>query len=140
MREHIARLTSDSAVYGLSTIVGRFLNFLLVPFYTNVFPTDAYGIVTVVYSFVAFLNVLLAGGFDTAFMRFLERRQGEERARVFSTAFWPVAASAASCAFVIIAFRDPIAAGLHIRPEWKAIVPLTAGILFLDALNVVPFA
>ncbi len=62
MFSHIKRLGADTAVYGISTIVGRFLTFLLVPFYTNVLSTGQYGIVATLYSYIAFLNVVYSYG------------------------------------------------------------------------------
>jgi len=140
MKEHIARLTSDSAVYGISAVLGRFLNFLLVPFYTNIFPADEYGLVTVAYSFIAFLNVVYALGFETAFMRFLEARREADRADVFSAPFWTIAAAAAAFSAAIALSENPLSDALLIPREWSAIVPLSAAILALDALNVIPFA
>jgi O-antigen/teichoic acid export membrane protein len=140
MKSPLARLTGDSAVYGISTILGRFLNFLLVPFYTNVFPASEYGIVTVVYSALAFLAVLYTAGMEPAYMRFLEQGDADRRRAVFGTAFWSVAALAAVLTGVLLLFSDAACAALEIRPVWSAIVPLAAATLAVDALNAIPFA
>ena len=59
MREKIRELTKDTAIYGISTIVGRFLGFLLVPFYTHFISPGAMGIYTNIYAYLAFLNIVL---------------------------------------------------------------------------------
>ena len=82
----LKKLASQSATYGLSTIVGRFLNYLLVPLYTNVFTTGEYGIVTELYSYVAFLAVLFTYGMETAFFRFASKLK-EEFSAWYATSF-----------------------------------------------------
>jgi O-antigen/teichoic acid export membrane protein len=68
--EALKQLSKDTAVYGVSTIVGRFLNFLLVPFYTNIFLPEEYGIITNIYAFIAILNIIFIYGMDAAYLRF----------------------------------------------------------------------
>jgi O-antigen/teichoic acid export membrane protein len=140
MKEKLKRLSGDSAVYGVSTILGRFLNFLLVPFYTNVFPASEYGIVTVVYSFVAFLTILFTFGLEPAYMRFLTERGESERKDVFSTALWAIAGMSAVFAGGLLLFAGPLSGLIGIPHAWRAIVPLAALTLAVDALNTIPFA
>ena len=66
----IKSLAKDTAIYGVSSIVGRFLNWLLVPLYTVMFPVEEYGVVTFVYSVVALVMVILIYGMETGFFRF----------------------------------------------------------------------
>ena len=70
MIEKIKELTKDTALYGISTIVGRFLGFILVPFYTNVFSPEEFGIQSYIYAFLAFGNIIYIYGMDAAFMKF----------------------------------------------------------------------
>ena len=141
MREQLKRLTSDSAVYGISTILGRFLNFLLVPLYTNVFPAGEYGVVTVVYSYVAFLNFVYPLGLEAAFMRFVSNASDEEaRNAVFSAPVLLIALASAAFTALLLLFSEPIAVSSNIRGQWGAIIPLASITLALDAINVVPFA
>lgn len=65
----LKRLAGETAIYGLSSIIGRFLNYLLVPFYTAVFLPEEYGIVTELYSYAAFLNVVFTYGMETTYFR-----------------------------------------------------------------------
>ena len=85
MFEKIKELTKDTAIYGISTIVGRFFNFLLVPFYTNVFSTSEYGVAFLIYSYLAFLNIIYIYGMDAAFMKYTSLAEGDEKQKTFST-------------------------------------------------------
>lgn len=70
MLDKIKQLTKDTALYGISTIIGRFLGFILVPFYTNVFSPTEFGIQSYIYAFLAFANIVYIYGMDAAFMKF----------------------------------------------------------------------
>ena len=78
----LKKLASQTAIYGLSSVVGRLLNFLLVPLYTRYFLPAEYGVVTEFYAYVAFLVVLSTYGMETAFFRFSKK---EETTKVYST-------------------------------------------------------
>jgi O-antigen/teichoic acid export membrane protein len=79
----IKRLAGQTAIYGIPSILGRILGYLLVPLYTRVFLPGEYGIVNVFYSFASFLKVILTYGMETAFFRFNE--QEKEKEKVYST-------------------------------------------------------
>ena len=64
------KLASQTAAYGISTIVGRALNYLLVPFYTKMFAPEEYGIVTELYAYVAFFNIIYTYGMEYSFFSF----------------------------------------------------------------------
>ena len=78
-------LAKDTAIYGLSSIVGRFLNYMLVPLYTAVLPasTGGYGVVSNVYAFTALMLVLLTFGMETGFFRFANK-SGEDPMKVYA--------------------------------------------------------
>ncbi len=82
----VKSLAKDTAVYGLSSIVGRFLNWMLVPLYTHCFAVDDYGIVTYVYSVVALAMVVLTYGMETGFFRFANHERWNDPMEVYSTA------------------------------------------------------
>ena len=86
MTNPIKKLFGEIAIYGLSSIVGRLLNYLLVPLYTFVFinPAD-YGVVSELYAWVAFFIVILTFGMETAFFKFIQNE--DDKKNVFSTAF-----------------------------------------------------
>lgn len=85
----LRKLAGQTAIYGVSSIIGRVMNFLLTPLYTRVFVAGQYGVVTELYALVAFLIVFLTYGMETAFFRFGSRaKTDEERNEIFSTALF----------------------------------------------------
>jgi len=138
MFKDIKILGKETAIYGLSTIVARLLNFLLLPFYTYYLSTAEYGIVAAVFSFIAFLNIIYQYGMDQAYMRFSVG--SVDKKMYFSTAFWVL--SATSCIFSSIIFFASgylsLKAGIGIASS--GIVRYAALVLALDAVSVVAFA
>jgi O-antigen/teichoic acid export membrane protein len=133
----IKKLVGQTAVYGLSTIVGRFLNFLLVPLYTRYFIQSDYGVVTELYSYTVFLMILLTYGLETGFFRFSQEQK--DKPNVYTT----IMASLFTSSFIFIAlvllFLKPISAGLGYQGNEQYI--LWMGIIIgIDAFTSVPFA
>jgi O-antigen/teichoic acid export membrane protein len=130
------KLASQTAIYGIPTIAGRFLNYLLVPLYTSLFLPEEYGVVTKLYALVAFFNVLLTYGMETTYFRFASTGNAK---KVFSTALHSVICS--SFVFLVLAFfnRQEIATLLREtdRPEY---ISYLAYILFFDAVCAIPLA
>ncbi len=131
------KLASQTAIYGLPTIVGRLLNYLLVPLYTNVFSPSEYGVVTELYAYVSFLGVLLTYGMETALFRFSENK--EDKDQVFSTSLISIFTTSFIFLVAVILFLKPIASGMQYEahPEyilWFAII------IVLDAVTAIPFA
>ena len=91
----LKKLAGQTAVYGLSSIVGRFLNYLLVPMYTRLFVGEAgraeYGVSSWFYAVAAFAAVIYMYGMETAFFRFSKKDDAATTERVFSTAVWSLA-------------------------------------------------
>ncbi len=137
MTSHIKKLAGQTAVYGFSSIIGRFLNYLLVPLYTNLFLTSQYGIVTDLYAYAGFLFVLLTYGMETAYFRFSEKHQNPEK--VFTTAISPLFITTSVFLSAIILFAQPIANVLR-YPDHKEYVIWFALIISLDVLTTIPFA
>ena len=94
MRDKIRELTRDTAIYGVSTIVGRFLNYLLVPIYTHFISTAAMGVYTNIYAYIGFLNILYIYGMEAAFMKYHSLAAPGEKPRTFSTAYLALALTA----------------------------------------------
>ena len=92
-------LIKDTAIYGISSIVGRFLNWCLVPMYTYMFATEEYGIVTNMYAYVAVILVFLLFGMETGFFRFANHERWKNPTEVYSTTL--IAVGVASLAFVV---------------------------------------
>ncbi|MFO7998083.1 MAG: polysaccharide biosynthesis C-terminal domain-containing protein [Bacteroidales bacterium] len=134
----LKRLAGQTAVYGLSSIIGRLLNYLLVPLYTNIFLTSQYGVVTIMYSYVAFLIVILTYGMETAFFRFSEARPGE-REKVFSTTLLSVLSTSILFIILTAVFRHSISSALRF-PDHPEYILWFGLILGMDALGSIPFA
>lgn len=80
MLDKIKSLSKQTLIYGTSTIVGRFLNFILVPFYTNVFPPSEYGVIALIFAYIAFLNIIYSLGFESGYFRFASSNEiGSEK-------------------------------------------------------------
>jgi O-antigen/teichoic acid export membrane protein len=135
----IRKLASETAIYGVSSILGRAVNFLLFPFYTQVLSPDEYGPVVVVYAAFVFLNILYQYGMESAFLRFASE-EGANRPRVFSSALWSLAASAALFSTALWFFQDTAAVLIGLAPDAVYLLGFAAAILFLDTTAVVPFA
>lgn len=134
----LRQLFSQTAVYGLSTILGRLVNFLLVPLHTRVLPQAEYGINTDLYVLIAFLMVLMTHGMETAFFQFRER--SPERARkVYSTSFWSVVA-ASGAVFLLFFLFSREAIDLLRYQNQPDLVWLMVAILVTDAISALPFA
>lgn len=130
----------DTALYGLSSIVGRFLNYLLVPLYTAVMPASGgqYGVVTNLYAYTALILVLLTCGMETTFFRFANK-EGEQPMRVYSTALIFVGTLATLFAAAGLAFLHPLATVLGYG-DHPIYLGLMIAVVAIDAFCCIPFA
>ena len=132
-------LAKDTAIYGLSSIVGRFLNYLLVPLYTVKMSAESggYGVITNMYALTAFILVLLTFGMETTFFRFANK-EGENPQRVFSTALIGVSSASVLFAVLVLLFIAPISdfLGYSDHPAYVSAMALTVAI---DAIRAIPF-
>ena len=132
-------LAKDTAIYGLSSIIGKFLNYLLVPLYTYVLArTDDYGIVTNLYAWTALLLVILTYGMETGFFRFANREDYNAQS-VYKTAFLTLLSTSTLFAVLVVLFQQPIAnfMGYADHSEFIAMMSVTVA---LDAFACIPFA
>ncbi len=136
----IKRLGADTAIYGISTIVGRFLTFLLVPFYTNVLLPGEYGIVSYIYSLIAFVNVIYSYGMESAYFKYFSTLEIGTEKQNFTTPFLSVLATSAAFSFFIAAAAHQILHLINVSESYISIIYFTAGILAFDALAIIPFA
>ncbi len=139
MFDKLKQLSKDTAVYGISTIVGRFLTFLLVPFYTNVFSPSDYGVVSNLYIFIAIFNVVLIYGMDAAFLKFGSNIIIGDEKDNFSTPYLSVLGVSVILASVIIFLKVPIYSLLDIPSSFYKLIYYVAPILFIDSICVLPF-
>lgn len=134
----LSKLAGETAIYGLSSVMGRVLNYLLVPLYTRVFITGEYGIVAELYAWAGFLMVFYILRMETAFFRF--GTPSEHRAKAFSTAWWSVLGSSLLLSVLIIGFAKEIGQWFLYRPDQHIYIALFGLILAFDTLAEVPLA
>lgn len=139
MREKIKQLTKDTALYGISTMVGRFLNFLLVPFYTNIFPPADYGVVTNLYALIALLNIFFLYGLDSAYLKFAASDDFEDKKKVFSSSFLTLLISSSIFTGLLLASGNFINNIFAVPAQYEHLLILTGFILLFDALSALPF-
>ena len=136
----LKKLLSDSVVYGLSSIVGRFLNYLLVPLYTYHISaaSGGYGVVTNVYAYTALLLVILTFGMETTFFYFSNKESGDKKS-VYSTALSAVGSVSLLFVLGVLVLLGPIsnAMGYGTHPEYIAVM---AVVVALDAFQAILFA
>lgn len=133
-------VVKDTAIYGLSSIVGRFLNYLLVPLYTAKLAASSggYGVITNIYAYVALIMVILTFGMETTFFRFANK-ENEKPLTVYSTTLIMVGSVALFFALLVLVFLSPISAamGYSEHPEY---VGMMAVCVAIDAFQAIPFA
>jgi len=138
MAEQMKTLAKETAMYGISSILGRFLNWMMVPLYTYVLASSAdYGIVTNLYAWTALLLVLLTYGMETGFLRFANKNK-EEAGKVYSTTLIAVGTTSTIFALICIFFSHPIAnaMGYHNHSEFIA---LLGTVVAMDAFGCIPY-
>ena len=132
-------LAKETAIYGVSSIVGKFLNWMLVPLYTYVLQQQSdYGIVTNLYAWTALLLVILTYGMETGFFRFINK-EGENPRTVYTTSLITLFTTSLLFALACILWQTPIATliGYPSHSEFIAILGVTVAI---DAFASIPFA
>lgn len=131
-------------VYGVSTIVGRFLTFMLTPLYTNYLSPAQIGDVAAIYSMIAFVNIAYSLGMESAFMRFWDSstKDSKANANIFTTAFWSVALLGIGVTLITMFFAEQVATSrfLQLDGDGKGLVIIASVLPLLDALVLIPFA
>ncbi len=138
----LKKLAGQTATYGVSTILGRLLNYLLVPLYTRVFHAGEYGVVTEMFAYVSFFNIVFTYGLETAYFRFFQSEKGNPK--VYSTTLISILVSSFLLALLIILLSAGIADKLNTSEHPNAIRPQYlcwfAAVLAFDAVSNIPFA
>ena len=133
-------IAKDTAIYGLSSIIGKFLNYLLVPLYTAQLSaaSGGYGVITNMYAYVALILVILTFGMETTYFRFTNKTHTDSQV-VYSTTLISVGTVCAVFAALVILFIKPISSlmGYGDHPEWVWVMALTVAI---DSFLCIPFA
>lgn len=137
---NLKTLFKDTALYGMSSIVGRFLNYLLVPLYTAKIAASSggYGVITNVYAYTALLLVILTFGMETTFFRFVNK-EGANPMRTYSTVLIMVGSVALLFVALVLAFINPVSSfmGYSSHEEYVAVM---AACVAIDAFQCIPFA
>ncbi len=133
----IRSLAKETAVYGLSSIVGRFLNWCLVPLYVYLFPAEEYGVVSYLYSFTAVALVVLNYGMETGFFRFANKDAEPEK--VYTTALWSVGVTSVVFIALLTMLLGPVADAMLLRGD-GLYVWLLGVTVAVDAFSNIPFA
>ncbi len=131
-------LAGETVLYGLGSIIPRFLNFLLVRLHTDVFAPEEYGIITKLLAYVAVFNIIFMFGMETAYFRFATKIDADEK-RIFNLAQTVVISISFFLSVVLIVSADPLAFALEI-PGKENIVIWFVLIMCIDAVVAIPFA
>ncbi len=139
MFDKLKQLTKDTGIYGISTIVGRFLTFLLTPFYTHVFTRSDFGIFTNFYAFIGIFNILFIYGMDAAYLKYASNIVVGDKKDNFSTPYLTIFSAGIIISGIIYLFKSPIYVLLDVPPNFLYLMKYVVAILFVDAITVIPF-
>lgn len=136
----IQRLAGETVLYGLGSILPRFLSFLLVRLHTDsdVFTPDQYGIITNLYAWASVVNIVLIFGMETAYFRFANQ-SGYSEKRIFNLAQTVVIVISTILSLIFVLFASPIGTALEVEGRTDLVIWLVA-IMFVDAVVAIPFA
>jgi O-antigen/teichoic acid export membrane protein len=138
----LRKFAGQTAIYGLSTIVARLINFVLTPIFTRQFPTAVYGIFTQLYSWAAMIQAVLAFGMETTFFRYLQKHE-DSKQKVLSNTFAITLCLSSLFLITVFLFSTPIATWLNngeYDRDYIRYVRCFAIMLAADALAIIPFA
>lgn len=135
----VKRLASDTVWYGLSSIVARFLNYLLTPYLTNpnILSAAQYGEMSMIYSAIPFMSALFTYGFEITYFRYSNK--DEDGNVVFNTASLSIIVTTLLFTGILMAFNEPLAIALKV-PEHPQFIKWTAWVIAIDTLAVIPLA
>ncbi len=136
----LKKLASETAVYGLSSVIGRLIGFLLVPLYTNVLAEDEYGVFVLVYAAFVFLNIIYTHGMESAYLRFASGDHRKDQRAAFSTSSLSLLLSSLLIGAFIYFSRAGFAIFLGLQEQWLFVFNYMVIILALDSLAIIPFA
>ena len=143
----LEKLAKQTAIYGISTILGRMLSYLLTPFYTRIFGVESYGIITDVYALIPFALVVLTMGMESSYFRFATKAEVEgsdveqNKRRLFATT-WGITSLASLLFFAVVAlFRHQLSGWMGEVYATNPLYIVTVGaIVMMDVVACIPFA
>jgi O-antigen/teichoic acid export membrane protein len=140
MREKIKSLSKDTLIYGTSTVIQRFLVFILVPLYTNKFPPSEFGIVSNLFAYIAILNVFFSIGFESGYFKFASTLEMGSKKENFSLPFISVFINSLILSSIIFFLPYTIAPLFQLDAAHAPLLKYASLILFFDAIVLIPFA
>ncbi|MBR5384405.1 MAG: oligosaccharide flippase family protein [Bacteroidales bacterium] len=138
MANPLKQLAGETAVYGLSSILARIVNFMLVPLYTYILATEEYGVTTEFLAYIAILQVVLVLGLETGSFRYANK-EGAEPDKVYSSALTAVFGLNAAFLALVVVFSGQIASALG-YDGYRMMICYVGGILFCDSITAILFA
>jgi O-antigen/teichoic acid export membrane protein len=140
MQSRIRSLASDTLIYGVFTVVGRFLTFFLTPIYSNYLTQIELGDVTIFFSIIAFLNITFALGMDSSFFRFYSKDDMAQTKKVFSTSYYTIGLMSVVISSLVFIFAENIAPTMSSLPNSVTLVRIAAFLPLLDSFLIIPMA
>ncbi len=140
MKSRVLSLAGDTFTYGIFILIGRFLTFLLTPFYTNYLTVEEVGDVGNFFALIAFVNVIYSFGMDAAFFRFYSKDNLEQSRIAFTYSYLTIFAISVVFSLVLIFSTSSIAGYLTNLPDAQSVVKLATLVPLTDCLMVVPYA
>jgi O-antigen/teichoic acid export membrane protein len=141
IRQDIIRLSRQTLIYGFGYVIARMINFLLLPFYSHHISPEEYAVISLIYAFIAFLNIFYHYGLESAFLRFYSGaglQEVSDKKVVFTTVLFSLIATATIFSLLITVSAQGISHILLRSDNYAHIIRLTALVLFLDALFLIP--
>ena len=139
MSKNLKRLASQVAVYGISSVVARLLNYLLVPYYTRIMSPAEYGVITDIYALIPFALVVLSMGMESGYFRFAAKAEGAEGVRKVYASTWGIVLLVSALFFALVAlFNTPLSRAMGY--EGRDYLLVAAGIITLDVAAMIPFS
>ncbi len=139
--QRLRKLASETAIYGISSIIGRAVQFLIFPFYTWFFAPEELGIYAAAYAGFVVFNIIYTYGMEAAYLKFASGKTGRKQAHaVFSTITWMLIGSSLALSLVFLLFKSSIGNALNLDVAWHRLLHYIVLILVMDTLCVVPFA
>ena len=138
--KNIGKLAGQTAIYGVSSILARLLNYLLVPYYTRFMTTAEYGVITDIYALIPFALVVLTLGLESGYFRFAGKAESEqERRTIFATAWGGTSLAALLFFGLVMLFRTPLAEAMGYADS-SCYLWIVAAVVVLDVVCAIPFA
>lgn len=140
MATHLKKLAGQTATYGLSTVLAKFLNFLLTPYLTRLLAQNVYGEYTYMYTFIPFALVVLTMGLESGYFRFAGKAKSEgEKRELFGTTWGAVSLVSLVFMALVLLFQTPIAVWTGFETH-QSYIWLVGAIIMVDAVTALPFA